>query len=40
MAESETLAQLEHQEHPGQAERWEENGMLVYRMQPKEEGAA
>jgi glyoxylase-like metal-dependent hydrolase (beta-lactamase superfamily II) len=35
MAESETFAHLEHLEHAGQAERWEENGMLVYRMQPK-----
>ena len=39
MAESETFAHLEHLVHAGDAERWEENGMLVYRMAP-EAGAA
>jgi glyoxylase-like metal-dependent hydrolase (beta-lactamase superfamily II) len=39
MAESETFAHLEHLRHAGQAERWEEHGMLVYRMEP-ESGAA
>jgi glyoxylase-like metal-dependent hydrolase (beta-lactamase superfamily II) len=39
MAESETFAHLEHLVHDGRAERWEENGMLVYRMFP-ESGAA
>jgi glyoxylase-like metal-dependent hydrolase (beta-lactamase superfamily II) len=34
MAESETFAHLEHLVHAGEAERWEENGMLVYRMAP------
>jgi hypothetical protein len=34
MAESETFAHLEHLAHAGEAERWEENGMLVYRMEP------
>jgi glyoxylase-like metal-dependent hydrolase (beta-lactamase superfamily II) len=34
MAESETFAHLEHLAHAGQAERAEENGMLVYRMAP------
>ncbi len=32
MAESETFAHLEHLVHAGEAERYEENGMLVYRM--------
>jgi glyoxylase-like metal-dependent hydrolase (beta-lactamase superfamily II) len=32
MAESETFAHLEHLVHAGRAERYEENGMLVYRM--------
>jgi hypothetical protein len=39
MAESETFAHLEHLVHAGEAERWEENGMLVYRMAPAEEVA-
>jgi hypothetical protein len=34
MAESETFAHLEHLAHAGGAERWEEKGMLVYRMEP------
>jgi len=34
MAESETFAHLEHLVHAGEAERWEESGMLVYRMAP------
>ncbi|HUI49867.1 MAG TPA: hypothetical protein VL119_14315, partial [Acidimicrobiia bacterium] len=34
MAESETFAHLEHLAHEGEAERWEEKGMLVYRMAP------
>ncbi len=34
MAESETFAHLEHLVHAGEAERWEEGGMLVYRMAP------
>jgi glyoxylase-like metal-dependent hydrolase (beta-lactamase superfamily II) len=34
MAESETFAHLEHLVHDGSAERWEEDGMLVYRMAP------
>lgn len=34
MAESETFAHLEHLVHAGGAERWEEKGMLVYRMEP------
>ena len=32
MAESETFAHLEHLVHAGEAERWEENGMLHYRV--------
>jgi glyoxylase-like metal-dependent hydrolase (beta-lactamase superfamily II) len=35
MAESETFAHLEHLVHAGAAERYEENGMLVYRMAPE-----
>jgi hypothetical protein len=35
MAESETFAHLEHLVHAGEAERCEENDMLVYRMAPK-----
>jgi glyoxylase-like metal-dependent hydrolase (beta-lactamase superfamily II) len=34
MAESETFAHLEHLEHAGLAERWEQDGMLYYRMAP------
>jgi glyoxylase-like metal-dependent hydrolase (beta-lactamase superfamily II) len=34
MAESETFAHLEHLVNDGRAERWEEHGMLVYRMAP------
>jgi glyoxylase-like metal-dependent hydrolase (beta-lactamase superfamily II) len=34
MAESETFAHLEHLVHAGEAERWEEDGMLVYRVAP------
>jgi len=37
MAESETFAHLEHLVHAGEAERWEEDGMLVYRMAPAPE---
>ncbi|MGQ0826581.1 MAG: MBL fold metallo-hydrolase [Actinomycetota bacterium] len=32
MAESETFAHLEHLVHAGNAERWEDNGMLMYRV--------
>jgi glyoxylase-like metal-dependent hydrolase (beta-lactamase superfamily II) len=39
MAESETFAHLEHLVHADDAERWEENGMLVYRMAPKSEAS-
>jgi glyoxylase-like metal-dependent hydrolase (beta-lactamase superfamily II) len=39
MAESETFAHLEHLVHADEAERWEENGMLVYRMAPKSEAS-
>jgi hypothetical protein len=39
MAESETFAHLEHLAHAGDAERWEEKGMLVYRMEPQAEPA-
>ena len=39
MAERETFAHVEHLVHDGRAERWEEHGMLVYRMFP-ESGAA
>ena len=35
MAESETFAHLEHLVNAGEAERWEENGMLVYRVAPE-----
>jgi glyoxylase-like metal-dependent hydrolase (beta-lactamase superfamily II) len=34
MAESETFAHLEHMVHGGRAERWEEQGKLVYRVAP------
>jgi glyoxylase-like metal-dependent hydrolase (beta-lactamase superfamily II) len=34
MAESETFAHLEHLEHAGLAERWEQDGMLYYRIAP------
>jgi len=34
MAESETFAHLEHMVHEGVAERWEEGGMLYYRVAP------
>ena len=40
MAESETFAHLEHLAHAGEAERWEENGMLMYRMATRRRGAA
>ena len=32
MAESETFAHLEHLEHEGKVERWEQDGMLMYRV--------
>jgi glyoxylase-like metal-dependent hydrolase (beta-lactamase superfamily II) len=35
MAESETFAHLEHLVHAGEGERWEEGGMLVYRIAPE-----
>ena len=34
MAESETFAHLEHLVHADEAERWEQDGMLYYRMEP------
>jgi glyoxylase-like metal-dependent hydrolase (beta-lactamase superfamily II) len=34
MAESETFAHLEHLEHAGLAERWEQDGLLYFRMAP------
>jgi glyoxylase-like metal-dependent hydrolase (beta-lactamase superfamily II) len=34
MAESETFAHLEHLAHAGEAERWEENGELIFRVAP------
>jgi len=40
MAESETFAHLEHLVHAHEAERWEENGMLMYRMAPKSDTPA
>jgi hypothetical protein len=33
MAESETFAHLEHMVNVGMAERWEEGGMLHYRVE-------
>jgi hypothetical protein len=35
MAESETFAHLEHLAHAGEAERWQEDGKLVYRVAAK-----
>jgi hypothetical protein len=35
MAESETFAHLEHLAHAGEAERWEADGTLVYRVAAK-----
>jgi glyoxylase-like metal-dependent hydrolase (beta-lactamase superfamily II) len=35
MAESETFAHLEHLVHAGEAERWERDGMLHYRVAPR-----
>ena len=32
MAESETFAHLEHMVHAGEAERWDEDGVLIYRV--------
>jgi len=40
MAESETFAHLEHLVHAGEAESWEERGMLVYRMAPVADAAS
>jgi hypothetical protein len=34
MAESETFAHLEHLAHAGRAERYEDNGQLLYRVSP------
>lgn len=34
MAESETFAHLEHLVHAGEGERWEDHGMLYYRIAP------
>ena len=35
MAESETFAHLEHMVNVGMAERWEEGGMLHYRVEAR-----